>query len=290
MKVFSNLSKKIKSKINFDSSRVRAFAKRVLPLSFAIVPGGLAVGLSLSMAERQAQIGQELNTRIARQEFVERFGGIDGSTLVEAETKAGDTARDAMNDYLTNNPNSTMEQAQQIFDDTYTQVKAGMLDLSEDDLRFFETKMYEFEQEIDLENNMESIMDEFWRSQGFGSAEEAANAYRPLIDAAQNGDFEAVKALGYLDRSILGHVYDVVYCRPFSHNLPTYATQQVPEANGLEFIDAVAAGLSANPEIGVLGAVGALGAAVCGYGAYKYVESKWQDRHVQSTVDELFRS
>ncbi len=249
--------------------------KRVAPFGLAALPSGLALGFTLSNAQGltnkfnyiQARIADEEATNIARENFLQEMGNINASQWIDAQEVASPLAEKVKEQYLINYPND-LDGAQAVYDQAYANSMASSLGLSPENYELF-TELHAPLAEKCSENIGE-LINEGWRSLGYESMSDAIEKNQDLLERALNGDTEANETWNNMVKEASAYYLDQEIFDKIKDQASEFAIENIFETGNYTDIS-VGEYLSAHPEAGVLGVVGALGVGVATYGVSRYL-------------------
>lgn len=271
-----------KERKNKKASKVRgqynpaiATAKKVLPFALAVLPGGLAVSFALSSYEMQADKFNQINamladeeaTRVARESFSNKINEIDGQAWMNADDIARPKAQSAYEQYLTANPNDT-KGATNLFYETYNSLMESSLNLNAEDQVLFNKLHTPIANEC--AENIDEWINRGWQSIGYQDELEAIEKNPELFEAYLNNDPNAVATWDAMVEKVSCYYLDAGIFDVMKEKVGEFASENI-FAKG-DYTDiSVSEYIAMNPELGVVGAVGALGVSAVTYCASRYL-------------------
>lgn len=265
--------------------------KKAVPYALAILPAGFIANYAINDYRYKTALYNQANlefaneeaTRSARESFVDAINGIDGKKWMDARDNASQIAQKSYDEYLMANP-SDIDGAQNVFDNAFASSMQQGLGLTPEQYANFEELHTPIAEEC--RNNIDQWLDAGWQSLGYQNDIDAIEKNPEIFEGYINNEEWAVNAWNamvekastyYLDAG----VFDVMKSQASefaNNNIVAFGESTVVTANDY---------FSANPELGFIGAVGALGIGAVALLAGRYAINSYEQKHNENSKNEI---
>ncbi len=261
--------RKIVQKSHQNGKIAVGIVKKTLPFALAMLPGGFAVSLTINKYQQQLDIFNQMSieianqeaTRAARESFVNAINSIDGKKWMYADDNASALAQNAYDDYLAANP-ADLDGAKGVYDQVFSTNMQQSLGLTPEQYVAYKTLHDPIATEC--EKNIDQWLEAGWQSLGYKDDIDAMEKNPELFEAYLNDEEWAVKAWDEMVEKVSSYYLDAGVFDVMKSQANDFANQNI-YALGKAAMTSLSDFIAMNPELGVVGAVGALGVGAATY-------------------------
>ena len=265
-------------KTNNNGKKAVGVIKKALPFALAILPGGLAISLTINKYQQQldmfnqmnAEIANEEATREARESFINAINNIDGKKWMYADDNASALAQNAYDEYLAVNP-ADLDGAKNVYNQVFSTNMQQSLGLTPEQYSAYQTLHDPLASEC--ERNIDDWLNAGWQSLGYKDDIDAMEQNPELFEAYMNDEEWAIKAWDEMVEKVSTYYLDAGIFDVMKSQASDFANQNI-YAWGSAVETSLSDFIAMNPELGIMGAVGALGVGAATYCAGRAVVKK----------------